>query len=73
MASYPCNKYEQITPSYPLSVNLTRLVTSFLWFKNSIDQAVAQNKCQLGNLILQVEFLGSGFLLYMHCKTLKTY
>ena len=27
--------------------NLTRLVTSFLWFQNSIDQAVSQNKCQL--------------------------
>ena len=25
--------------------NLTRLVTSFLWFQNSIDQAVSWNKC----------------------------
>ena len=25
--------------------NLTRLVTSFLWFQNSINQAVSQNKC----------------------------
>ena len=25
--------------------NLTRLVTSFLWFQNSIDQAVSYNKC----------------------------
>ena len=24
--------------------NLTRLVTSFLWFQNSVDQAVSQNK-----------------------------
>ena len=25
--------------------SLTRLATSFLWFQNSIDQAVSQNKC----------------------------
>ena len=25
--------------------NLTRLVTSFLWFQNSIDQVVSKNKC----------------------------
>ena len=25
--------------------NLARLVTSFLWFQNSIDQAVSLNKC----------------------------
>ena len=25
--------------------NLTRLVTSFLWFQNSIGQAVSLNKC----------------------------
>ena len=25
--------------------NLTRLVTSFLWFQNSIDQPLSQNKC----------------------------
>ena len=25
--------------------NLTRLVTSFSWFQNSIDQAVSKNKC----------------------------
>ena len=25
--------------------NLTRLVTSFLWLQNSIDQAVSSNKC----------------------------
>ena len=25
--------------------NLTRFVTSFLWFQNSIDQAVSWNKC----------------------------
>ena len=25
--------------------NLTRLVTSFLWFQNSIDQAVSKDKC----------------------------
>ena len=27
--------------------NLTRLVTSFLWFKSSIDQAISYNKCKL--------------------------
>ena len=27
--------------------NLTRLVASFLWFENSIDQVVSWNKCQL--------------------------
>ena len=25
--------------------NLAMLVTSFLWFQNSIDQAVSKNKC----------------------------
>ena len=25
--------------------NLTRLVTSFLWFQNSIDKVVSKNKC----------------------------
>ena len=48
--------------------NLTRLVTSFLWFQNSIDQAVSWNKCQfevfwpvLHESDNNVRYLHSGF------------
>ena len=39
--------------------NLTRLVTtSFLWFQNSIDQTVSQNKCQVVHV--RMAFTGEG-------------
>ena len=58
MTSYPCNKYEQITPSYRLSVNHISLLFNFLrnfrvkyqessiGFENLANLQSIKNKCK---------------------------
>ena len=67
ISSYNCvfNTYSKFTENTRLRLvfsiqNLTRLVTSFLWLQNSIDQAVSENKC----FIIHRATAAKGYLVY---------
>ena len=65
MTSYPCNKYEQITPSYRLSV---KQIIKFLKYKTMLKKACNVNfyRIFISSISLLLEVAGSDLAQTLH-------